>query len=254
MHKNKGFSVEAKIRVGIINYLNTRPLLYGLQHPPIREKIELIEDVPAQLAAMLQDGQIDVGLVPVAIIKKLPEYFINGSYCIGAIGDVASVCVFSQVPLKDIKKIYLDYQSRSSVILCKWLISNQWKINPEIIDAEDESFIHEIGGTTAGLVIGDRALQQRSRFQYIYDLAGEWKAATGLPFVFAAWVSTRKLPDDFIKEFDAANAVGLQQLDKVIAQTPEGIYDLKKYYSQDLSYILDDKKRKGLEKFLGIVE
>ncbi|MBO9620255.1 MAG: menaquinone biosynthesis protein [Niabella sp.] len=253
MHKNKGFSVEEKIRVGIINYLNTRPLLYGLQHPPISEKIELIEDVPARLAAMLQNDEIDVGLVPVAITKKLPQYFINGNYCIGAIGDVASVCVFSQVPLNEIKTIYLDYQSRSSVVLCKWLIKNHWKIAPEIIDAQNESYIDAIKGTTAGLVIGDRALQQRSRFQYIYDLAGEWKAATGLPFVFAAWVSTKKLPEDFIKEFDCANAIGLQQLDKVIAQTPEGIYDLKKYYSHDLSYTLDDEKRKGLEKFLKLL-
>lgn len=245
--------MEEKIRVGIINYLNTRPLLYGLQHPPIQQKIELIEDVPARLAEMLIHDQIDVGLVPVAITQKLPQYFINGSYCIGAIGNVASVCVFSQVPLEKVEKIYLDYQSRSSVALCKWLIKNHWKIRPEIIDAQDESYLDAIKGTTAGLVIGDRALQQRPKFEYIYDLAGEWKAATGLPFVFAAWVSTKKLPEDFIAAFDKANAYGLSHLDEVIAETPEGIYDLKKYYSQDLSYTLDAEKRKGLEQFLKIL-
>ncbi|MGJ7031665.1 menaquinone biosynthetic enzyme MqnA/MqnD family protein [Niabella hirudinis] len=253
MHKNKGFGVEEKIRVGIINYLNTRPLLYGLQFPPIAEKIELIEDVPAKLAELLLSGQIDVGLVPVAITQKLPRFFINGTYCIGAIGDVASVCVFSQVPLKQVERLYLDYQSRSSVALCKWLIENHWKIRPEIIDARDESYLDAINGTTAGLVIGDRALQQRPKFEYIYDLAGEWKNATGLPFVFAAWVSTRKLPEDFIREFDRANAYGLEHLDEVIARIPGGIYDLKKYYSQDLSYNLDAEKRKGLEQFLKIV-
>ncbi|ANH83761.1 hypothetical protein A8C56_07105 [Niabella ginsenosidivorans] len=245
--------MEEKIRVGIINYLNTRPLLYGLQHPPINRQIELIEDVPARLAEMLINDQIDVGLVPVAITKRLPQYFINGSYCIGAIGDVASVCVFSQVPLEQVEKIYLDYQSRSSVALCKWLIKNHWKIQPEIIDAQNESYLKAIKGTTAGLVIGDRALQQRPKFEYIYDLAGEWKAATGLPFVFAAWISTKKLPEDFIKEFDKANAYGLSHLEEVIAQIPEGIYDLNKYYSQDLSYTLDNEKRKGLEQFLKIL-
>ncbi|MCF3108479.1 menaquinone biosynthesis protein [Niabella sp. CC-SYL272] len=253
MHKNKGFGVEEKIRVGIINYLNTRPLLYGLQFPPITEKIELIEDVPAKLAELLLNDQIDVGLVPVAITQKLPQYYINGNYCIGAIGNVASVCVFSQVPLERVEKIHLDYQSRSSVALCRWLIQNHWKIQPEIVDARNESFLNEIKGTTAGLVIGDRALQQRTKFEYIYDLAGEWKNATGLPFVFAAWVSTRKLPDHFITEFDKANAYGLDHLDEVIARIPEGIYDLKKYYSQDLSYILDEEKRKGLERFLQIL-
>ncbi len=245
--------MEEKIRVGIINYLNTRPLLYGLQFPPITEKIELIEDVPAKLAELLLEGQIDVGLVPVAITQQLPQYFINGNYCIGAIGDVASVCVFSQVPLDQVERIYLDYQSRSSVALCKWLIKNHWKIRPEILDARDESYLNEIKGTTAGLVIGDRALQQRPGFAYIYDLAGEWKNATGLPFVFAAWVSTKKLPEDFISEFDKANAYGLDHLDEVIARIPEGIYDLKKYYSQDLSYTLDAEKRKGLDQFLKIL-
>jgi chorismate dehydratase len=252
-YKNKGFVVEEKIRVGVINYLNTRPLLFGLQLPPINEKIELIEDVPARLAEMLINGQIDVGLVPVAITKRLPRYYINGSYCIGAIGEVASVCVFSQVPLDRIERIYLDYQSRSSVALCRWLIAHHWKINPEILDAENESYLDQISGTTAGLVIGDRALQQRPKFKYIYDLAGEWKAATGLPFVFAAWVSTRPLPEDFIREFDQANAYGLDHLDEVIARIPEGIYDLRKYYSQDLSYQLDEAKREGLAKFLKIL-
>lgn len=246
--------MEAKIRVGIINYLNTRPLLFGLQHPPIKDQIELVEDYPAQLAAMLLEGTIDMGLVPVAIIPQLPQYFINGNFCIGAVGDVASVCLFSQVPLEDIRKIHIDYQSRSSAMLCKWLLKNHWHIQPELIDARDESFLDQIKGQTAGLVIGDRALQQRSHAPYIYDLAGEWKAATGLPFVFAAWISTRKLPEDFIRDFDAANAYGIQHLDAVIDGTPPGIYDLKKYYSQDLSYTLDLAKRKGLDRFLKAME
>ena len=120
----------------------------------------------------------------------------------------------------------------------------------ELIDAKDESFIDSISGDTAGLVIGDRALQQRGKTKYIYDLAGEWKAATGLPFVFAAWISTKPLPENFIKEFNKANEYGLHHLDEVIAQCPQNIYDLKRYYSQDLSYQLDDEKKKGLELFL----
>ena len=245
--------MEDKIRVGIINYLNTRPLLYGLEKTPIRQKIELIEDVPAKLAEMLMQGKIDIGLVPVAIIPKLPQYFINGHYCIGAVGDVASVCLLSQVPLSQIETIILDYQSTASAALCKWLITHHWKLSPKVINAQDESYINDIKGSTAGLIIGDRALQQRHHFSYIYDLAGEWKAATGLPFVFAAWVSTHKLSDDFIKIFDDANAYGLHRLDEVIAQIPEGIYNLKKYYSKDLSYNLDAEKRKGLDKFLKIL-
>lgn len=245
-----GLSVERKIRVGIINYLNTRPLLYGLKMAPINDMIELVEDFPAILAEKLKAGDIDVGLVPVAVTKKLPEYHLNGKFCIGAVGDVASVCLFSDVPLAKIKRIYLDYQSRSSVALLTWLVKNYWKIDVELIHATDESFIDLIKEETAGLVIGDRALQQRGKTKYIYDLAGEWKAATGLPFVFAAWISTKPLPENFIIEFDKANEFGLHHLNEVIAQCPQNIYDLKKYYSHNLSYQLDEEKRKGLKLFL----
>lgn len=242
--------MQRKIRVGIINYLNTRPLLYGLKMAPISNVIELIEDYPAVLAEKLKWGDIDVGLVPVAITKQLPQYFINGKFCIGAVGNVASVCLFSEVLINEIEEIYLDYQSRSSVALLKWLLQNHWNIEPELIGTKDETYLHKIKNKTAGLVIGDRALLQRGKTKYIYDLAGEWKTATGLPFVFAAWISTKKLPDNFIQIFDAGNEYGLKHLDEVIAACPKGIYDLKKYYSHDLSYTLDDEKRKGLEKFL----
>ncbi len=242
--------MEQKIRVGIVSYLNTRPLIYGLQRLPIKDEIELIEAYPASLAEMLKTGEIDLGLVPVAIIPQLPHFFINGHYCIGAVGDVASVALFSEQPIDQIKTIYLDYQSRSSVNLLKWLVKNHWKITPEFVNAKDESYISYIKGDTAAVIIGDRALAQRRNFKYIYDLAGEWKNATGLPFVFAAWVSTRQLPKDFIEKFDKANAFGLQHIEEIAAEYDTGLYDLKKYFSVNLSYGLDEAKREGLKKFI----
>ncbi len=242
--------MEQKIRVGIVSYLNTRPLIYGLQRLPIKDEIELIEAYPASLAEKLKTGAIDLGLVPVAIIPQLPEYYINGRYCIGAVGEVASVALFSKQPIDQIKNIYLDYQSRSSVNLLKWLVKHHWKIEATFINAKDESYIHDIKGDTAAVIIGDRALAQRPNFKYIYDLAGEWKMATGLPFVFAAWVSTQKLSEDFITKFDAANAYGLQHIDEIAAEYDNGVYDLKKYYSINLSYHLDEAKRKGMAKFI----
>lgn len=239
-----------KIRVGIVNYLNTKPLLYGLELSPIKDKIELIGAYPSRLAQMLMDNQIDLGLIPVAAIPELPSYHIVGNYCIGAEGEIASVCLFSEVPMDEIKKIYLDYQSRSSVSLLQWLMRESWGINPEIVQSIDDSFRQEIKGTTAGLVIGDRALEQRKVSTFIYDLGSEWRAITGLPFVFAAWVSTKKLPDHFVKEFDEANALGLQHIDEIISKTSFQLYDLKKYYNLHLSYQLDERKKRGMELFL----
>lgn len=242
-----------KIRVGIVNYLNTKPLLYGLQLPPISEKIELIGAYPARLAQMLANNEIDLGLIPVATIPQFPSYHIVGNYCIGTEGETASVCLFSEVPMYEVKRIYLDYQSRSSVALLKWLMQESWGIDAELIQATDESYRDEIKGTTAGLVIGDRALEQRKISTFIYDLGAEWRAITGLPFVYAAWISTKKLPDDFISEFDAANAVGLQHIDEIVAAEKFEIYDLKKYYSLHLSYRLDERKKRALELFLQVI-
>ena len=156
--------------------------------------------------------------------------------------------------MKEIKKIYLDYQSRSSVELLKWLITESWGIKPEIVQAEDDNYRHEIKGETAGLVIGDRALEQRKISTFIYDLGSEWRAITGLPFVFAAWVSTKPLPVSFINLFNEANSLGLLHIEDIVAEASFDLYDLRKYYTLHLSYQLDERKRAGMEKFLGLID
>jgi len=242
--------LNKKIRVGIVSYLNTRPLVYGLKLPPINAEIELIEETPARLAELLMNDEIDVGLIPVAVIPRLKEYFIAGDYCIGTETEVASVCLFSEVPLEEITKVYLDYQSRSSVALLKWLMKEFWNIHPEIVEATDDSYRREIKETVAGLVIGDRAFEQRKISTFIYDLASEWRSITGLPFVFAAWISNKPLPEAFIKKFNEANAVGLSHIDEIVAAQHFNLFDLKKYYALHMSYKLDARKKKGMELFL----
>lgn len=238
------------IRVGIVDYLNTKPLIYGLQRPPINETIELTGAYPARLAQMLLNDEIDVGLIPVAAIPQLESYHIVGDYCIGTEGEIASVCLFSEVPMQEIETVYLDYQSRSSVALLQWLMKEYWGIDPKIVHATNEEYRDLIKGTTAGLVIGDRALEQRRISTYIYDLGSEWRAITGLPFVFAAWVSKKELPADFIEAFNAANAMGLEHIDEIVKQEDYQIYDLRKYYTLHLSYELTAQKRQAMELFL----
>ena len=242
------------IKVGIVNYLNTKPLLYGLQRSSIAEQIQLIEDHPARLADLLLNNEIDLGLIPVAILPELKEYHLVGDYCIGTEGEVASVCLFSEVPMNEIKKVYLDYQSRSSVALLKWLMKEYWGINPELIYAKDENYRKQIKGTTAGLVIGDRAFEQRKISTFIYDLGMEWRSITGLPFVFAAWVSNKQLSPVFIDEFNKANAIGLQHIDEIVSANSFDLYDLKKYYSLHISYKFDERKRRGMELFLQCIK
>lgn len=245
--------MQQKIKVGVVGYLNTKPLVYGLQHLPVKDKIELVEGHPARIADLLISKEIDLGLVPVAVLPEIGQYYIVGDYCIGADGEVASVCLFSEVPLAEIKQVYLDYQSRSSVALLKWIMQEYWGINAEFIDAENEDFRNKIKGTSAGLVIGDRAFEQRKVSTFIYDLGQEWKKITGLPFVFAAWVSNKELAPDFIEEFNKANALGLTKLDEIVAAHPFDLYNLKKYFTIHISYVLDERKKRGMKKFLELV-
>ena len=238
-----------KIRVGAVSYLNTKPLIFGFEQGKMEDRLELIIDYPANIASFLINDQVDVGLVPVAIIPKLKEHHIIADYGIACDGEVASVCLFSDVPLEEIQSIYLDYQSRTSVELLKILLREHWKITPTLITGV-QNFENEIKGNTAGLVIGDRAFTQRLKSKYMYDLGLAWKEMTGMPFVFAAWVSNKKLPEDFIAAFNEANTIGLTNLDEVILQNPYPDFDMKAYYTQNIKFDLEQGMFAALELFL----
>src|SRR6185437_10613922 len=108
--------------------------------------------------------------VPVAIIPRMKEAYINGEFCIASNGNVASVCLFSEKPLDQVERVLLDYQSRTSVQLARILLKEYWRLSPELVDG-GKDFRDHIKGATAGVVIGDRALEQRKISPYIYDLA-----------------------------------------------------------------------------------
>ncbi|MBL0200414.1 MAG: menaquinone biosynthesis protein [Chitinophagaceae bacterium] len=238
-----------KIKVGAVSYLNTKPLIYGFEQGSMKDEIELIFDYPANIAALLIQDKIDIGLVPVAIIPLLKEHHIVSDYGIACDGEVASVCLFSDVPLQEIETILMDYQSRTSVALLKILLKEHWKINPALI-AGTADYENKIAGTTAGLVIGDRALEQRQKSKYINDLGTAWKEMTGLPFVFAAWVSNKELPAEFIEAFNKANETGFIHLDEVIRQNPLTVFDLKSYYTDFVKFKLNSRMQEAKALFL----
>ena len=245
--------MQRKLRVGAVSYLNTKPLIYEFQRGAMADKIDLIIDHPSRLAQMLISDEIDVGLVPVAIIPELEEYYLVSDFCIGCNGEVASVCLFSEVPMQEVKTVLLDYQSRTSSALLAILMKEYWKINVAVQHTSGE-YQHKIKGTTAGLVIGDRALKQRLVSPYIYDLGLAWKEFTGLPFVFATWISKGKIQPGFKTEFNAANELGLTSIPKIVDVEQYEVYDLLKYYQENLSYTLDTEKMKGLTYFLTLLD
>ncbi|TXH30274.1 MAG: hypothetical protein E6Q96_01950 [Cyclobacteriaceae bacterium] len=241
-----------KIKVGAVSYLNTKPLIYGFEQGLMKDEVELLIDYPSKIASLLQTNQVDIGLVPVAIIPTLEEHHIISDYCIGCDGEVASVCLFSEVPLAEVSTILLDYQSRTSVALLEILIREHWKITPELRAAAAD-YEKNISGTTAGLVIGDRALVQRSKSKYIYDLGTAWKEMTGLPFVFAAWVSNKSLSPQFIRAFNDTISAGTRQIDVILQTVHLPEYDLKKYYNSNINFRLDGPQKEALTLFFGFL-
>ena len=246
--------VNKKYKLTAVSYLNTKPLLYGIFKSEIAKKIDLQLDMPSICAQKLKDGKADLGLVPVAIIPELETPHILSDFCIGTVGAVKTVCLYGERPLEEWTAVYLDYQSRTSVELTKLLLKDHWHLNPTLLPAQP-GYEAKIGGTVGGLVIGDRTVGLDKKFPYVYDLGEAWMAHTGLPFVFAAWVSNRPLEPDFIAEFNAALLLGVAAIPELIylIPSPQPGFDLQEYYTKYISYQLDNEKRRALSLFLSSI-
>ncbi len=245
---------RAPPRLVAVSYLNTKPLLYGLLRSPISDRMTMDLAIPSECARRLVEGEAEIGLVPVAVLPELPNYEIISDYCIGANGAVATVCIYGEVPLHEMTHIYLDHHSRTSVMLARLLLDEFWEHPVTFLDARD-GYIEHINGTIGGLVIGDRTIGLDRRFRYVYDLGAAWKQHTGLPFVFAAWVTTTSLPPDFIQDFNEALREGLAHLPQLqlLLPSPTPDFDLTNYYTHHIDYHLDAGKRKALNRFLRFV-
>jgi chorismate dehydratase len=238
------------MRLSVVGYLNTKPFIYGLFRSPLADQIELNLDIPSVCAQKLLLGEVDLALTPVAAIPDLPEAYLVSNFCIGATGAVRTVCIFSERPIEEVRRMYLDFHSRTSVALTPMLCREYWGVEPEWLPAY-EGYEQHIKGDTAGLVIGDRAIGLEKRFPFAYDLGEAWVAWTGLPFVFAAWVSTRLPEESFTRRFNEALADGIAQIPRLIQILPTFPgFDLETYFRQNISYDLDEAKWLGLQHFL----
>ncbi|MEL7159648.1 MAG: menaquinone biosynthesis protein [Bacteroidota bacterium] len=241
-------------RLVAVSYLNTKPLLYGLLRSDVQEELDMDLAIPSECARRLAAGEADIGLVPVAVIPELPEAHLLSDFCIGADGAVATVCIYGDVPLHEMTAIYLDHHSRTSVMLTRLLLEEYWQHEVELLPAA-EGYLEDIGGTVGGLVIGDRTIGLDQRFAHVYDLGTAWKAHTGLPFVFAAWVSTKPVSADFAARFNAALREGMEHLPELqlLLPAPHLNFDLTEYFMHHIDYDLDERKRIALKRFLEYV-
>ena len=236
-----------KIKISAVAYTNTKPFIYGLEHSPVKALIDLSLDIPSDCAAKLISGQVDVGLIPVAAIPDVPNAEIIADYCIGSIGAVNSVFIFSKVPVAEIKTLKLDRESRTSNNLAKVLLKFHWKAEPVFTtDLEAE--------TDAMVLIGDRTFGKKADYAYAYDMGEEWMNFTGLPFLYAAWVANRPIPEDFKIIFNAALKLGLDQRGEVLKTLPSfPNFDVEDYLMHKLDFDLTAQKREALTLFLSYI-
>jgi chorismate dehydratase len=240
------------IKISCVSYLNSKPFIFGLKHSEIKNEIDLQLDIPSECARKLEENIVDIGLVPVAALEEMNEYHFISDYCIGADGEVGSVILASDVPIHHIQHILLDYQSRTSVILAQVLAEKFWKIAPQFHDTK-ENYESIIGGTTAGIIIGDRTFALKSKYKYIYDLAHEWKLFTNLPFVFACWVSNKEVDRGFVKRFNEALRYGLMNSETVVKEFKDETgaeFNVIDYLENKISYAFDERKKFAMELFL----
>jgi chorismate dehydratase len=239
-----------KIKVSIISYLNTSPFVYGLKHSDISGYIELQYDTPANCAERLLSKDADIGIVPSAVIPAIPDQKIISDYCIGASGAVRSVIIASNQPIDTVKKLYLDFESRTSVILAQLLLSEYLNLDiPSLpltsfdgIDAQNDS---------ACVLIGDKVFEFENRFKYKMDLAQTWKEFTGMPFVFAAWTAVSPVSDAFAADFNAALSFGLNNIPSAVGEHRNVLNynESIKYLTENIDYNFNFAKRQALIKF-----
>jgi len=246
-----------KIRISAVKYANTYPFIWGLRESGFDQTVILETDHPAQCALKLISGKADIGLVPVAALPQIRNYQITSDYCIGADGKVRTVMLFSNCSFCDVKTIYLDHHSRSSVSLTRVLAKHMWNREFKWADTSDKFDFMHIGSNEAVVLIGDQCFEMASNYDFGIDLAEEWKKYTGLPFVFACWAANRKLEPEFISGFNSALKLGVENIPAVAAWFGrEGIIaqeELQNYLINNIDYPLDDRKKEGMNLFLELL-
>jgi chorismate dehydratase len=247
-----------KIRISAVKYANTYPFLWGFRESGFDRTVILETDHPAQCAAKLIARKVDIGLVPVAALPLVKEYRVIGDYCIGANGKVRTVMLLSNCPFRYVKTINLDYRSMSSVNLTKVLAKHMWHREFRWVDTSEKFDFMHIGPDEAVVLIGDQCFESESNYDFGMDLAGEWKDQTGLPFVFACWTANRNLNEDFIRDFNLALKTGVDNIDEVARYYGKTSVikedELRNYLKDNIDYIFDDEKKKGMNLFLELLK
>lgn len=245
------------MNISVVSYLNSAPLVYGIVHSTQLSDCSVSLDVPSVGAAKLVSGEADIALVPVGAFPEFGEVEWSGRYCIGVEGPVRTVCLFSEVPLNRIRKVWLDPHSRTSVQLIRILASLHWKLDWEFIPAAEGFEHHAIHGEYAGVCIGDKVFGIEGKYPFRFDLAQEWIRFSGLPLVFAAWAVRKPVNQDMIRKLDEAQESGIKAIPDIARDWSSKINlpesEIRQYLTRNISYDFTKEKKEGMDRFLSLI-
>lgn len=240
------------LRVGIVDFLNSRPLAWGFLEGGF-DGVDASYHPPARVADLLSRGEIDVGLIPSIEVMRIPGVAVVPGTCVAATNEVRSVLLLSRCPVGEIRRLSLDLNSRTSAALVQIVLRESFGVEPEMeVRAPSLQGVEE--GFDAALLIGDPALRVDRSAYVVLDLAAAWRSLTGLPFVFAVWAAREGLKRRGLAAlFEESLRRGRHDLDVMVRRAAAEL-DLEEagvrtYLTQNLRFDLGDEEIAGLEEF-----
>ncbi len=233
------------LRVSVVDFLNARPLAWGLLHEPTAG-VSVTRDVPSVCAAKLASGEADVGLIPSIEYQRIPDLKVVPGLGIAAASEVRSVLLVSDVSREKIRSVSLDPASRTAAALTRILLKRVYGLEPDYREA--------YGSTDARLIIGDPALKARLNGHVVLDLAAEWRAFSGHSFVFAFWAvraeaASSKVAAVLRRSYEAGRVHFASLIREEAAQTGLSESVVEDYLRHALHYELDHDDIEGLSLF-----
>jgi len=267
----------SKLRISIVQYLNTAPLVWGFTNGPLQGKYDLSFTVPAQCAEDLRHGRADVAIIPAIEYQRIPGLVILPDMAIASKNQVRSLLIIAKKPIEQVKSFALDRSSRSTQVLTRILCAELWRISPQFFEALPD-LPEMLSQADAALLIGDPALRASVGIEgdtwnaqpeqavcqaatlgialseplYIYDVAAVWRSLTGLPAVLAVWACRRELATPGVMaDFLASRDFGLAHMSEISYEAAQdlelGQATLESYLRNNIDFSLDLENRRGLE-------
>jgi predicted solute-binding protein len=268
-----------KLRISIVQYVNTAPLVWGFTNGPLRGKYELSFTVPSQCAEALRSGAADVAIIPAIEYARIDDLVALPDLAIASQREVRSLLLIAKMPIAQARRIALDRGSRSTQALVRILCADYWKIAPEFSEAAPE-LPQMLREADAALLIGDPALRVSIAVEgaakciasgelacsgrvarlpgveslYIYDVVEEWRRATGLPAVLAVWAARREVATpELARDFLASRDYGVAHIAEISAAAAKElnlpVAALQKYLRENIDFSLSAENQRGLEHY-----